>query len=88
MWTADKSDNFFYLSGSGSIVVDNEAKYARNITTPLLYDASCEFIKSGVVELTRHGNVTTIDYGDGICDDKASEDSLLNQGSQILFPFS
>jgi hypothetical protein len=70
--TTDKSDNVFYLSGSGSIVINDEAKYAKNITTPLFYDASCEFIKSGVVELTRNGNVTTIDYGDGTCDDKAT----------------
>jgi len=70
--TAVRSDNVFYLSGSGSIIINDEAKYARNITTPLLYDASCEFIKSGIVELTRKGNVITIDYGDGTCDDKAT----------------
>jgi hypothetical protein len=70
--TADKSDNVYYLSGSGSIVVNDSARYARNITTPLLYDASCGFIKSGIVELTRNGNKTVINYGDGTCDDKAT----------------
>ena len=70
--TAEKSDNVYYLSGSGSIVINDEAKYGKKITTPLLYDAVCEFIISGVVELTRNGNVTTIDFGDGTCDDKAT----------------
>jgi hypothetical protein len=70
--TTDRSDNVFYLSGSGSIVINEEAKYIKNITTPLLNDASCGFITSGVVELTRNGNVSIIDYGDGTCDDKAT----------------
>jgi hypothetical protein len=70
--TAERSDNIFYLSGSGSIVLNDTAAYSKNITTPLLYDASCEFITSGVVELTRKGNVTIIDYGNGTCDDKAT----------------
>jgi hypothetical protein len=70
--TAEKSDNVYYLSGSGSIVLNDSAVYSKNITTPLLFDASCEFITSGVVELTRNANVTIIDYGDGTCDDKAT----------------
>ncbi len=70
--TTDRSDNIYYLSGSGSIVINDESKYAKIITTPLLYDAGCEFIKSGIIELTRNGNVTTIDYGDGTCDDMAT----------------
>lgn len=70
--TADKSDNVYYLSGVGSIVINDTASYTKNITTPLLYDASCEYIKSGVIELTRNGDVTIINYGDGTCDDTAT----------------
>ena len=70
--TADRSDNVYYLSGSGSITINDTAKYSRTITAPLLYDSSCEFIKSGIIELTRNGNVTVIDYGDGTCDDSAT----------------
>jgi hypothetical protein len=70
--TADKSDDSYYLSGSGSIVVNDTAKFSRVITTPLLYQASCDYIVSGVVELTRNGVTSTIDYGDGTCDSTAT----------------
>ncbi|MCJ7447088.1 MAG: hypothetical protein MUO72_05330 [Bacteroidales bacterium] len=70
--TTDKKDNVYYLSGSGSVVINDAEKYAKTITTPLLFDGSCEFIKSGVIELNRNGNEVIIDYGDGTCDDKAT----------------
>jgi hypothetical protein len=70
--TADKSDNIYYLSGSGSIIVNDTLKYSKEITSPLLYDAGCDYIKSGIVELTRNGSVAIIDYGDGTCDNKAT----------------
>jgi hypothetical protein len=70
--TADRSDNIYYLTGAGSIVINDTATYSRKIITPLLYDAGCDFIKSGVVELNRRGSIATIDYGDGTCDDTAA----------------
>jgi len=70
--TTDKSDDVFYKSGSGSVVINDTATFIRTITTPLLFDASCRYIKSGVVELTRNGTVTTIDYGTGDCDTTAT----------------
>jgi hypothetical protein len=39
--------------------------------TPLIFDGSCEFIKSGVVELTKNSSTAIINYGDGTCDSKA-----------------
>jgi hypothetical protein len=70
--TTDKSDDSYYLSGSGSIVVNDTAKFSKVITTPLLFEASCDYIMSGVVELTRNSVTSTIDYGDGTCDDVAT----------------
>jgi hypothetical protein len=70
--TPDKSDDVYYLSGSGSIVINDSASYTKTITSPLLYDATCGYIISGTVELNRNGNVTTIDFGDGTCDAKAT----------------
>lgn len=70
--TTDKNDDVYYKSGSGSVVINDTATYSRVITTPLLYDASCKYIKSGVVELTRNGTITTIDYGSGECDNEAT----------------
>lgn len=70
--TTDKSDDVFYESGSGSITVNDTAKFSRSITKPLTIDRSCEFITSGTVVLTRNGSTVTIDYGDGTCDNKAT----------------
>lgn len=66
--TTDKTDNVYYVSGSGSVVLNDSATYIKTITTPLLFDAGCEFIKSGVIELNRNGSISVINYGDGTCD--------------------
>ena len=70
--TTDKSDDVFYESGSGSITLNDTAKFTRTITKPLTIDRSCEFIISGTVVLTRNSTTVTIDYGDGTCDNKAT----------------
>jgi hypothetical protein len=70
--TSEKSDNIYYLSGYGNLSVNDTARYTKTITTPLLFDASCDYIRSGVIELTRNGNVSVIDYGDGTCDNVAT----------------
>ncbi len=70
--TTTKQDDIFLKSGSGSININDSLAYSSNITTPLLYDRSCEFILSGVVELYKDGNSVIIDYGDGTCDNIAT----------------
>ena len=70
--TADKSDDVFYKTGSGSISVNDTIKFSRKITKPLFYDNSCEFIKSGTIVLTKNNNTIITDYGDGTCDSVAT----------------
>ncbi len=70
--TTDKADDVYYKTGSGTLTVNNTLKFGRTITSALLYDKSCGFIKSGKEELSRDGNVTVIDYGDGTCDSSAT----------------
>lgn len=70
--TTDKADDVYYKTGAGTITVNNTLKFSRTITTALLYDKSCGYIKSGKVELNRDGSVTVIDYGDGTCDSSAT----------------
>jgi hypothetical protein len=69
--TTSKSDNIYYLTGSGKVVL-NDTTYTKTITTPLLFDGSCDYIKSGVVVLTKNNSTATIDYGDGTCDNEAT----------------
>ena len=70
--TADHRDNIKSVTGNGTVKTNGTVTYSRTITTALLIDGSCEFIKSGVVELNRDGVVSVIDYGDGTCDNKAT----------------
>jgi hypothetical protein len=70
--TTDRTDDIFYESGSGSITINDTATFSKNIAKPLLVDRSCEYIKSGIVVLTKNSNTVTIDYGDGTCDNKAT----------------
>ncbi len=69
--TPEKSDNVYYKSGSGSISMNDTVVFSRVITKPLLRD-SCEFISSGIVEITRNNNKVTINYGNGTCDNIAT----------------
>jgi hypothetical protein len=69
--TTGNSDNIYYLTGSGKIVF-NDTTYLKAITSPLLFEGTCEYIKSGVVEITKNGSTAIIDYGDGTCDNKAT----------------
>jgi len=70
--TIDKSDDVFYKTGSGVKTVNDTIKFSHVITKPLLFDKSCEFIKSGVINITRNTDNIVIDYGDGTCDSSAS----------------
>lgn len=70
--TADKSDDVFYKTGSGSIAVNDTLKYKREITKPLLYDNSCGNIKSGTIVLTKGSDTIVTDFGDGTCDTVAT----------------
>jgi hypothetical protein len=69
--TTSKSDNIYFLSGSGKVVL-NDTTYTKTITTPLLFDGSCDYIMSGEVELTKNNSSAIIDYGDGTCDNLAT----------------
>ncbi len=70
--TADREDNIMYKSGAGTGLNSKGESFERTITTPLLIDKSCDYIKSGVVEMSKDGVVSSIDFGDGTCDQWAT----------------
>jgi hypothetical protein len=69
--TPGVEDDIFMKSGSGSITVNDELKFLKLITEPLLIDRSCRYPLSGIVEITRGDESMTIDYGTGECDNLA-----------------
>ncbi len=69
--TPKASDDQFYKTGGGSIMVNDELKFERIITDELQINRACMFPLSGVIEITRDGEMMSIDFGDGNCDNIA-----------------
>ena len=71
--TAEKSDDSFKITGTGSITQNGNVTFSREILVPLLIDrSSCRFILSGQVELTNEDGTILINFGDGTCDNTAT----------------
>ena len=85
--TIDGSGNITSVSISGNANGKNKdgVTYTVNITSPVVKSTSCQWIESGVVEITPDGKATrTLDYseGGGGCDNKAS---LTIKGNKFVF---
>ncbi len=85
--TPEIEDDQYLRSGSGTITVNDELKFSKTITDPLLIDRTCRYPLSGIVEITKGDEIMTIDYGAGECDNIAlvskgdeSEEIELNNG--------
>jgi len=69
--TPEIEDDVFWKSGSGSLTINDEPKFDRNIVEDLLIDRSCDYPKQGIIQISRGDETMTIDYGDGECDNLA-----------------
>ncbi len=72
--TRKKHDDKIEITGSSSGSDADGNTYSSEIITPLLriIERGCaRFPVSGVVEMVKNGETTTIDYGDGTCDNLA-----------------
>lgn len=71
----DQSDDVIVISGKAEAImtIDGETDtYKKEITTPLKRIGDCRYIVEGVVEITLNDTlISSIDYGDGTCDDVA-----------------
>jgi hypothetical protein len=71
--TFNRWDDVYFITGSSSGINIKGKSYTRTITNPLVKAASCVFIQSGTVVREVEGRPTsTLDYGDGKCDNEAS----------------
>lgn len=69
----DHSDDEFTVTGSASKTKANGEDVDAEITTALLYKASCHEFVSGVLEITPSGKRTrVIDFGTGACDNSVT----------------
>jgi hypothetical protein len=66
-------DDAYEIEGTSSGINSAGKTYAFATKTPLLKSLGCQWIKSGKLEIQREGKKDAIiDYGNGICDDKAT----------------
>jgi hypothetical protein len=47
--------------------------YTSKTTTPMRIENECNYVVSGVLETNENGSITTLDYGDGTCDNVATQ---------------
>ena len=64
-------DNVYLITGSWTTEFPNGDINTGSVSTPLRRELACQFIVSGVVDLTHNGAAGTLDFGDGSCDNIA-----------------
>ncbi|PKV52470.1 hypothetical protein ATE84_4586 [Aquimarina sp. MAR_2010_214] len=65
----------FYSLTTGNSLTEfsNGDRFAVEITTPLRDESSCQYTVSGVMATTENSAVITLNYGDGECDNIATQ---------------
>lgn len=69
--TPEFSDNVYQITGNWETTLPSGAIRTATITTPLIVKMNCSNIVKGIITFTRNGNSTTLDFGDGSCDNQA-----------------
>ncbi|MCH8330315.1 MAG: hypothetical protein IH946_02875 [Bacteroidetes bacterium] len=70
--TDECGDNVFSVTGSGT-VTGPWGTSARTILEPVIVDRPCGYKTAGIVQVERpNGKISTIDFGDGECDNLAT----------------
>lgn len=66
------ADDVIELTGKVIVSDSKGNEYSKIITSPLVKTGDCKFITKGVIEYKNSaGKFATVDYGDGVCDNKA-----------------
>ncbi len=65
-------ESYTQISGTSAATFSNNDRYTTAITTPLRINSGCEYVVSGVVVTNSNSQNTTLDYGNGDCDNKAT----------------
>lgn len=72
----DQSDDVFIITGGATASMTKDGvtdTYTKEIITPLKKIYDCRYIVEGTISITLNGTVvSTLDYGDGECDDVAT----------------
>ncbi len=61
-------DNVWNITGNTSGTGRNGKTFSATIKEPLVKRGNCRWIVEGVIEFTRNGKTSTLDFGPGTCD--------------------
>lgn len=64
-------DNVYLITGNWTTNFPNGDVNTGLVSTPLRRELACQFLVSGVVDLTHNNHEGTLDFGDGSCDNIA-----------------
>lgn len=65
------SDNVYSVTGSWTTTFPNASLITSTITSPLLVKFNCSNITQGIITFVRNTTSSTLDYGNGTCDNQA-----------------
>ena len=66
--TDTNSDDEITITGMYKYTNTAGENYAVEITSPLVKPAECAYISQGIKQYTKNDGISTLDYGDGTCD--------------------
>ena len=69
--TDDQTDDVIEIEGSLTATSGSDS-YKKEIVEPLVRLGTCRFIVKGIVKVTINDMVSSLDYGDGECDEVAT----------------
>lgn len=74
-------DNVYHITGNWNTIFTNGFEREGVITDKLVCKMSCNYLVSGVLEISQEGFTGVLDFGDGICDNEAV---LTINGQEII----
>ncbi|WP_075341724.1 hypothetical protein [Tenacibaculum agarivorans] len=81
--TRTKGDDVYLISGNWEFVNKDGETFAGDIKEKLRREFACRYIVSGVTEITKNGEVYTLDFGDGTCDNVATVTNAAGETREI-----
>jgi hypothetical protein len=66
--TIDRTQFVFSISGSATLIRPNGHSFSFAIATPLQVAIGCNFVQSGLVNVTGYSGARVLNYGTGSCD--------------------
>jgi hypothetical protein len=69
---ANKTDDVYEIMGTRSGVNRNGKIYTATVTKALVKKGDCQFIVSGIIEITKESASRSLDYGNGECDNQGT----------------